>query len=182
MITLWVSIFCLLLLAISFFVWPMYRYKKTSLQQSVLSDAELNQRLAENVRLFREHLGELEKSAANESITSEQYNQLKLELERNLLDDEASLRAVKKSSSVLLGSKSVAVITLLLCMAAVGLYHKYGSAPDVAIYLLQQEKRSQDYQDMLQNRASNPARAEQLIAEYKARLIDKPESAEYWFI
>ena len=40
----------------------------------------------------------------------------------------------------------------------------------------------QDYQDLLQNRNPDPARAQALITEYKERLKEKPTDLQYWFL
>src|SRR5690606_31649538 len=59
---------------------------------------------------------------------------------------------------------------------------RWGSAPDVAIHQLQQQKNQLDYQDMLQNRQPDPQRALEFMAAVEARLEQKPESTQYWFV
>ena len=92
MMSLWLSITALLLIAALFMAWPLWCYRQSVARTTVLSDDELNARLAENVRLFREHLQELETNLASQTIDAEQFAQLKLELERNLLEDWRNLR------------------------------------------------------------------------------------------
>ena len=65
---------------------------------------------------------------------------------------------------------------VLLLIGGVFFYQDHGSSQDVYIQTLQQEKLQQDYQDMLQNRDPNPARAQQLIVEFEDRLKDKPDN------
>ncbi|MES2826147.1 MAG: c-type cytochrome biogenesis protein CcmI [Pseudomonadota bacterium] len=182
MLSLWLGITVLLLLAVIFMAWPLWRYRNTVTKGSNVSDAELNARLAENVRLFREHLTELENSLAAQTIGAEQFAQLKLELERNLLEDEANLRGGDTKVSSLIGIKTMALFCAVVLIFGIWTYHKIGSADDVAVHKLQQEKAQQDYQDMVQNRNPDPMRAHALIVEYKARVKAKPDDAQYWFL
>jgi cytochrome c-type biogenesis protein CcmH len=169
-----------------FIGWPLWRYRKTA-KTPVLNNDEINFRLAENVRIFREHLAELENNLATQAIDATQFAQLKLELERNLLDDEASLRALHKNTSSLslqklLGIKTIVIFFALILLGGIYFYHTHGSAPDVEIQALQHEKMQQDYQAMLQNHEPNPETAKNLIAKYKERLKVKPDDLQYWFL
>jgi len=181
MINLWLALAGLLLLAFICVAWPLWRYRKTG-NHSTLDQDEIHQRLAENVRIFREHLSELETNLASAAIDAQQFAQLKLELERNLLADEASLRSKIKVSSQKSGKKVVVAFCLLVFAGGIFFYYKRGNVSDVYIQTLQAEKLQQDYQDMLQNRDSNPARAQALVAQYEARLKDLPDNLQYWFL
>lgn len=182
MMPLWLSIAALLLIAALFMAWPLWRYRQSAVQVNVLSDDELNARLAENVRLFREHLQELETNLASQVIDAEQFTQLKVELERNLLDDEVSLRATNTKASSFLGLKVSIVFSVLVLILAVVLYQKFGSADDVALQEIQQQKMLLDTQDLQAGRNPDPIRAQKLIDEYKERVKAKPESVQYWFL
>ena len=181
MMNLWLILSGLLVLAVVFVVWPLWRHRRSATNPS-LDQNEVSARLAENVRIFREHLAELENNLASQAIDELQFAQLKLELERNLLEDEASLHALQKKSSQRLGAKVVIGFCALVLLGGVFFYQKHGSVPDVYIQSLQAEKLQQDYQDMVQNRDPNPARAKALLVEYEARLKDKPDNLQYWFL
>jgi cytochrome c-type biogenesis protein CcmH len=181
MISLWFGIFILLLFAGVFVMWPLWRYKNSAAGPA-LDKAEIQARLDENVRIYREHLTELENSLTSQAIDKTQFAQLKLELERNLLDDEASLHALHKRSSQYLGVNIVLVFCAVILIGGVFFYRYHGSSKDVYIQTLQQEKLQQDYQDMLQNRDPNPARAQQLIVEFEDRLKTKPDDIQYLFL
>ncbi|RYY04051.1 MAG: c-type cytochrome biogenesis protein CcmI [Gammaproteobacteria bacterium] len=181
MTNLWLSLLGLLLLAFIFVVWPLWRYR-TATTTTLVSTNEIDQQLAENVRIFREHLIELENNLASQAIDAEQFAQLKLELERNLLDDETSLRALNTHSSQRIGTKLIVIFSVVVLLGGVFFYKKHGSVQDVYVQSLQAEKLQQDYQDMLQNRDPDPARAKALITEYQARLKDEPENLQYWFL
>jgi len=183
MMPLWLSIAALLLIAALFMVWPLWRYRQSCAQTNVLSDDELNSRLAENVRLYREHLQELENNLASQLIDAEQFAQLKLELERNLLDDEVSLRGTANAkSSSFLGLNVAIVFSVIVLLSGVLLYQKFGSADDVALQAFQKEKNVLDLLDMQAGRNPDPARAQALIAEYKERVSAKPDNVQYWFL
>ena len=181
MMNMWLILSGLLVLAVVFVVWPLWRHRRSATNPA-LDQNEVSARLAENVRIFREHLAELENNLASQAIDELQFAQLKLELERNLLEDEASLHALQKKSSQRLGTKVVIGFCALVLLGGVFFYQKHGSVPDVYIQSLQAEKLQQDYQDMVQNRDPNPARAKALLVEYEARLKDKPDNLQYWFL
>lgn len=182
MMSLWLSLSVLLLLAMVFIAWPLWAHRQSALASANVDEGEVNQRLAENVRIFREHLIELENNLASQEIDAQQFAQLKLELERNLLEDETSLRSQFASRSHRLGRYSVIAFMLVVLVAGLFFYDHVGSVRDVAIHQMQEEKMQQDYQDMLQNRESNPARAQALAAEYAARLKTKPDNLQYWYL
>lgn len=182
MITLWLPLIALLLFASCFIAWPLWRYKNAANSSAVIDHDQVQHRLAENVRIFREHLVELENNFAAKNISAEEFAQLKLELERNLLDDEASVRAQQAPSSQRLGVKISLVFFVLVLIGGIFFYQKHGSVADVYIQNLQQEKMQLDYQDMVQNRDPNPARSQKLISEYEARLKQKPDNVQYWFL
>ena len=181
MMPLWLSMLVLLLIAVVFMVWPIWRYKRAAVQANVLTDEQLNYRLAENVRLFREHLAELENNLASQLIDNEQYAQLKVELERNLLDDEVSLRAGNAKASSFLGLKISLLFFIIVLIAGGGLYYKFGSAEDVALQAEQEQKNVLDEQDIRAGRNPDSARARALIVEYKERVKHNPDNVQYWF-
>jgi len=181
MTTLWFALGVLFFLALVIVAWPLWRHRKTA-HLAAIDESEVNQRLSENVRIFREHLAELENSLASQAIDEKQFEQLKLELERNLLDDEVSLRARNTRSSQKLGVKAIAGFCAVLLVGGIFFYQKRGNADDVYIYSLQTEKMQKDYQDMLQSLNPDPARARVLIAEYQAQLKNRPDNLQYWFL
>jgi cytochrome c-type biogenesis protein CcmH len=175
----WLPLAAMAALAAVFFIWPIFRFRNAG--SAPVSD-DLNTRLAENVRIFREHLAELEANLASQAIDQTQFSQLKLELERNLLEDEASIRANHPRQVSGLGSKLIVGLSLVVIAGGIYFYLQRGSADDVLIKQLQDTKMQQDYQDMLQNREPNAARTQELIAQLKSRLEEKPENLQLWFL
>jgi cytochrome c-type biogenesis protein CcmH len=169
----------MVLLGAAFFVWPIVRFKNAG---NTAVAVDLNARLAENVRIFREHLAELERNLATQAIDQAQFVQLKLELERNLLDDEAAIRQEHPRQARVLGAKVIVIISSLAMAGGIYFYVQRGSADDVVIQQLQDAKMKQDYQDMLQNREPDSAKTQELIAKIKSRLQEKPENLQLWFL
>jgi cytochrome c-type biogenesis protein CcmH len=182
MMSLWLAFSAFLVVAIVFMAWPLWRYRHPEKKTVDAADAEHSEYLAENVRLFREHLAELEASFNAKAIGDEQFAQLKLELERNLLDDDASLQNPNRIKNSWVNVKTASIFSVIVLVAGVLLYQKIGGAQDLNAYNLQQEKMELDFQDMSQNRKPDPVRAMALIKEYNARLKAKPDSVQYRFL
>jgi len=178
MMSLWVGVALLSVLALGFIFWPLVRYGK---QQNGQSSEVVADRLAENVRLFREHIAELEAQFAAGRIDQAQFDQLKLEQERALLEDEADIRAAQQNRTLGAGLKTLSVIGILLVAVSWGLYQHLGSNADVEIRLAQELKQELDNADYLAGRNPDPVRAREMVRLIEARLADEPEQLQYWF-
>ncbi|ODS23294.1 c-type cytochrome biogenesis protein CcmI [Candidatus Endobugula sertula] len=73
----------LILLAVVFIGWPFIRHRLVDTSK----EADAEKRQLTNIALYRDHLSDIEQSLVTGSMTREQHNELKLELERNLLED-----------------------------------------------------------------------------------------------
>ncbi len=89
MTTLYIGSFILVLLGIVFSLWPYINYR---LFGRIDDSTEVVEREAVNVSLYRDHLDDLDKSLKSGLIDQEQYDQLKQELERNLIEDSNTSR------------------------------------------------------------------------------------------
>ncbi len=183
----WALMVGLCLLAVLFVVWPLWRRRslvdadRAAAEQRTL---ELDRRLQANVELFREHLEELTKALAEGRIDQEQFEQLKLEQERGLLEDERTLAQARRQSSVNSRSAIWLLLTtvLLVPLGAFWLYSVLGSAADVHLVQLQEQKSRLDYQDMLANRSPDPERTRTLVAFLERRAAAEPDNMQYWFM
>lgn len=178
MMSLWIGVGLLCLLALGFIFWPLVRYGK---QLGGQSHELVADRLDENVRLFREHIAELEVQLVSGRIDQAQFDQLKLEQERALLDDEADIRAAQQHRTLGAGFKTLSIIALLVIGAGWALYQHLGSSADVEIRIVQVLKQELDNKDYLAGRNPDPARAREMVDLIKARLDDQPEQLQYWF-
>lgn len=172
---LWMAMALLALVAALFICWPLLRVGKQ------LPAVNIDDRLNENVRLFQEHLLELESQLANGRIDQTQFAQLKLEQERALLDDAAAIRAAQQNRTLKLGYKTLALVALLVIAAGVLLYQQLGSSADVEIRLAQEQKQQLDALDYRAGRNPDPIRTRNMIRLIEARLADNPEQLQYWF-
>ncbi len=180
MMPLWTAMAALALLAAVFVLWPLWRHRH---RLNVNDQAEAAAaRLQENIALFHEHMRDLDNALAEGRIEAEQYAQLKLEQERTLLEDEASLRSTTSQFTLGFGSKSLFFIAGLIVLCGFLLYRELGSSADVHIQQLQVEKSRLDYQDLLHNRNPEPARAHAFIRELEAVLEREPDNLQYWFL
>lgn len=178
MMSLWVGVALLSMLALGFVFWPLVRYGK---QQNGQSSEVVAERLAENVRLFHEHIAELEVQLSAGRIDQEQFAQLKLEQERALLDDEADIRAAQQNRTMGAGIKTLSAIAVLIIAISWGLYQQLGSSADVEIRLAQELKQELDNADYQAGRNPDPVRAREMVRLIQARLADEPEQLQYWF-
>jgi cytochrome c-type biogenesis protein CcmH len=178
MISLWLSIGLLSIAALAFVFWPFLR---RNTQRDNFTQEDVSARLAENIRLYREHLAELEVQLADGRLDNVQFAQLKLEQERALLDDEASIQTAQKALSLSFGAKSFVLVAGVIIVAALALYTKLGSSADVEIRQLQETKLQLDDQDIRQGKAPSAQRSKDLAALIEARLVQEPEQLQYWF-
>lgn len=178
MVSLWVGAALLSVVALIFIFWPLVRYGK---QQNGQSSEVVAERLDENVRLFHEHIAELNVQLASGRIDQAQFDQLKLEQERALLEDEADIRAAQQTRTLGAGFKTLSVIALLVVAVSWGLYQHLGRSADVEIRQAQELKQKLDNEDYLAGRNPDPVRAREMARLIEARLADDPDQLQYWF-
>lgn len=178
MAALWGGAIALSIIAAAFIFWPVWRYR---MQKATAVTINIDERLAENVRLFHEHIAELESQFASGRIDSTQLAQLKLEQERALLDDEVGIRAAQQTRQLNVGVTTFAVVVVAALLAAYGLYRELGSSADVEIRMAQAEKQHLDMLDYQAGRNPDPLRTREMIGLIEARLADNPDQLQYWF-
>jgi cytochrome c-type biogenesis protein CcmH len=178
MISLWVGVIALCVIAVLFIFWPLLRYGAQKPNAAII---DVNARLDENVRLFHEHIAELEAQLGSGRIDASQFAQLKVELERALLDDEANIRAAQQTRHLKVGVTTFALVALVAVLSAYGLYRELGSSADVEIRAAQAEKQQLDMLDYQVGKNPDPERTREMIRLIEARLADNPDQLQYWF-
>jgi cytochrome c-type biogenesis protein CcmH len=127
MTTFWIICGLLILLALPFVVWPLWR--STQKSNAVLRDAA-------NLEIFRDQIAEMDADLRNGLLTPELYEQGKRELESRLLDE------VKEEQGSATGLRNplkalAIVLAVLLPLASAGLYWKVGNhqalSPEAAL-------------------------------------------------
>ncbi len=168
MIQLWIGIALLTCLALAFVFLPFIRAKRDAL---AVTDVDRNE---ENIAIFKERLSELEAERGAGNLLDTEFEELKLELERNLLED--ATEAEQQLQSVAVGSKqllTVVLIALILPVLAFGLYFNYGNAPALRASLESPKTLFADGQQPTVDEA---------ISMLEAELEKHPENAEGWYI
>ncbi|MBP0049984.1 c-type cytochrome biogenesis protein CcmI [Marinobacterium sp. AK62] len=165
MITLWIGIGVLTLIAIAFMFGPVVRHQR-------LVRTEATERRQQNVDIFRERLAELENEREQGTLGDEEFATLKLELERNLLID-ADEQPVHMPGRTRVGQSQLVTITLLALMipaAALGLYNHLGRADDLSVAL-----------SAPQGPNGQPS-LEQAIVSLEQELAAEPDNPEGWYL
>lgn len=117
MTTFWIVSALLILVALLFVVWPLWRNTHTS--NAVLRDVA-------NLEIFRDQISEMDADLRNGLLTQELYEQGKRELQSRLLDEvkeeQSAIAPVRNPLKAL-----AIVLAVLLPLASVGLYWKIGN-------------------------------------------------------
>jgi cytochrome c-type biogenesis protein CcmH len=149
MITLYIGSIILVILGILFSLWPYINYR---LFNRIDATTEITEREAVNVSLYRDHLADLDASLKIGSIDQDQYDQLKNELERNLIEDSNVSRISRANdgadASVANNSSAHSLVTqkgskvhipiflsfiVILPVACIFLYQNLGNADAVIL-------------------------------------------------
>jgi cytochrome c-type biogenesis protein CcmH len=164
---LWSGIALLTALAIAFVFWPLLRARR--LQQT---GGQVD-RQRQNIEIFRERVSELEAELDSGSLQQEEFEQLKLELERNLLQDAQSVAAPRRRLQINKGTVvTVTLLAALVPVLAFGLYAKFGRAPDLELALNAQTLQGGDQARTLEN----------ALAMLESELKQRPENPEGWYM
>lgn len=168
MMTLWIGIAALTLLALLFIFLPILRHRANT-AANALSEA----RQQDNLAVFKDRLSELEQELLSGSMVQTEFDALKVELEKNLLIDLADQGQALKQTNVSKGQLvTVVLIALILPAASLGLYMKLGSSAEVEMTLNLSEDPFEGREPTL----------EEAIAQLELELQRNPENPEGWYI
>ena len=127
------------------------------------------QRDETQVELYREHLEDLERAKSIGDIDEKQFEELKLELQKNLL---AEGRTESADGYKLDGKTLILVLALVVPIVSVVLYTQWGAKKDWDIYQLLEELPKAESRDEYDNRMR------ELIIEVQARLNQTPDNLQ----
>ncbi|MFT6388436.1 MAG: cytochrome c-type biogenesis protein CcmH [Cellvibrionaceae bacterium] len=183
----------LILLGLIFALWPLI---KSVLYIGGTCSETIIERKAINVALYGDHLKELEQALALGSIDQPQFDLLKQELERNLIEDSQQQKGgtdtntspaeAAVSSTVALAKRPMiyaALVVVLLPLMAMGVYRELGHSDGWQL----QAKLTQQValEEQLASAPSSAAIGEQLdqlnrelVADIEKYLLDKPDDLE----
>lgn len=178
MTLMWLGMFLLALFAVGFVLWPLRRADAGGEGPRALS----------NVALYQEHLQELSQSLSRGDIDDTQYQQLKREADRALLDDSESGDEVVTDTGTEAAARRgwarglVAAVAVVVPLAAALLYMQLGYSEDWAIEQLAAEKLRLDRAALQAGEARDPELARQLVERLERRLRRQPDNTQNWFL
>ncbi|MDT8399118.1 MAG: c-type cytochrome biogenesis protein CcmI [Pseudomonadales bacterium] len=158
MTSLWFFIALLLVLALVFVVVPVLRFRGQSKPE------QHNIRKEKNIEVFNQSLLELQGDLAQQLIDQEQFEKLKVELQRGFLSDmEESAKVNKRTQAAAVNRWLPLLLALLVPVLSIGLYLNIGSNRDLVLPALmaqissaedaeQQQQALDDLADVLQAR------------------------------
>ena len=169
MMALWIGIALLTLAAIGFVFWPLFRAHKLH-QAEISADRKL-----QNVDIFRERVAELEAERESGSLEQAEFELLKLELEKNLLND--AVEAEHQELQLKIGRVSVvtvALIALILASVSFGLYGKLGRSVDLEL--------AQNASTSVNVKSEQQPSINEAVAMLEEELEQRPDNAEGWYM
>ncbi len=175
MTLLWLGAIPLILLTLLAVAWPLMGFRR---QRNSLTAVAAQRRQA-NIRLYHEHVDELERDLAEQRISAEQYQQLHTEAQRNLLDDETLLVTAEANNR---GRVLLALAALLVIALGIGLYAWRGNASDVQVAERHRQLLAADMADYQQRNNPGPARTREMISILRERAAERPDNAQYWYL
>lgn len=166
----WQGVLVLGVLGALFVLWPIFR-----LPVSRGLAAKTIRRDITQADLYQEHLADLDKNLANGDIDQEQYNALKIELQRTLVSDSEGLEVIKVKS----GGKLLLIgVAIVVPLAAVFLYSQWGAKGDWEIYQIMQAERDNPATTQEEYNAST----KKLLMAVRARLKQKPDNHQMRYL
>ncbi|MBY4675982.1 c-type cytochrome biogenesis protein CcmI [Marinobacterium arenosum] len=166
MSSLWIGISLLTLLALAFVFLPLVRARRAQLAEQV------EDRRQQNIDIFRERLAELQQELDSGNLAQAEFEQLKLELEKNLLHDAEALPLQAKVQLDGRQLITVLLLALILPTAAFGLYAKLGRFDDLMVAQQLAEDPFDGRQPTL----------EEALAQLEQELAARPDNAEGWYM
>ena len=170
MTSFWLGIAALSALAMCFVLLPYFRARRMLSQPQ--NDAV--DRQAQNVEIYKERVAELDAERDAGNLSDDDHAGLKLELEKNLLNDVADLEALngkplKLSSQTLV---TAVLLAVLIPVSAIAIYGEYGRIDDV---------RAVMNGEVDPFNGQTPS-MDEAVAELEARLQAEPDKPEGWFL
>jgi len=167
MSNLWIGIGVLSLIALFFIFLPFVRAKREQEQPLSVED-----RKQQNIDIFKERLAELSRERDNGALDTAAFNQLKFELEKNLLGDVVETEQPKGATAGGRQLVTVALLALITVTAAMGLYSHLGSYEALEVAQQRAEMRKDGRTPTI----------DEAIASLKDELRVRPDNPEGWYM
>lgn len=162
MMALWGAIALLTILALVFLFWPFLRR-----QRQASAPEQVEDRQHQNIDIFRERLAELEQERDAGTLDAENFELLKVELERNLLiDADSAPQPLKTARPGMPQLITLLLLALMIPVISLGLYSYLGRANDLNLAL---------------NPPPTPT-LDQALAQLRQELKKNPNNPEGWYL
>lgn len=167
MMSLWIVIAAMLLLAVMIILWPLLVYK------GVQNNALLMSQQQKNINIFQEHLLELENEQTQGYLDADAFQPLKTELKKTLLGDmQFAEQPINKTSNTVSMQNWLVMgfIASIFILSSLATYNSLGA--------------SGQYQQYLSLAPNNPVATDlsSALIALKAKLAENPEDIEKWFL
>ncbi|TQV78154.1 c-type cytochrome biogenesis protein CcmI [Exilibacterium tricleocarpae] len=180
MALLWAGFVVLALGAMVFVLWPVLRQ-----MVGPVSGEGGPARGRSNVELYRQHVDELAQAHERGDIDADQFQQLKLEADRALLEDSApqtDTGAAPARGRWARANTGLVVTALAVPLATVWLYFQLGASEDWAIEQMALENRRQSLMDQHTGKEPDRERVQALVTRLQQRLAAQPDNLQNWFL
>lgn len=167
MLTLWLIMGLMTVLALGFCVWPFWRQR---------GGVPVVSRQQTNLYLYKERVAELARQKADQTISDDELAQAERELQVQLLQDTDSKDIQLSSVSTVRRGMLWLTIGFVPMIAAL-LYYHWGSETQLAAYY-QQQRMAPKVQAMLEELQT----PDEVIDRLKERLAIEPDSAKGWYL
>lgn len=206
----WLAVAGLLLSVAGFLFWPLVvaqeqhakfelekaptlakKDKKTRLDNKALT-TELNSHQQRNIEIFKERLSELESEKSQGTLDATTFAQLKIELEKSLLNDVAIEKRPTNITPVAITAKHWfigALMTLAVAVWSIGLYVALGRGDDLATRLAMQTQgtleplgKGEEAQAMSPEANQKAPDLMKALEMLQAKVKADPENVSKWFL
>jgi cytochrome c-type biogenesis protein CcmH len=176
MLDIWLGSTVLLILAMAFILWPVFRKKQKVLTDDIVPMTQQ----ALNIAVYKDRLEELQKEKTNGLITESKFEELLTELESSLLadaDDKTDyVVTMHKAALQKLPITVLMVMLIALPLAAWGLYWKWGA------YVSLEDSRTNARVVSATADGMPSTDIEQLLETLQQRLAENPDNLDGWFL
>ncbi len=185
MTSFWLAVVALFIMAGGLIFWPLIQFK---LQQRKTGDLEITPSDAQrqrNVEIFKERLSELEAERVQGNLDNLAFEQLKLELEKSLLNDVTLVAPDLNQREIILGTQhwlSAGIMTLAVILGSLTLYTLYGRSDDYLRYEVMKAQGLFTTKTSPDGTASQGLDLNKAIEIIKAKIEQDPKDVQKWFL
>ncbi len=166
----WVIVVLLIVAALLFIIPPLFQREDESIAEDRVKRDELS------IAVFKDQVAELERDLNSGTLSQEQFELAKQDIERELLESTQAEQAMQSGgdeiASAMAAKASAWVIIIALPILTIAFYKTFGGGPEAFDpSLIQQQVNAEGHQG---------SDVEEMIATLTKRLEANPDDAEGW--